>query len=218
MAKGLRFFGTDFNNQQLGGTITVSSADNTKTFAFDGLIGTRWISDGEDTDGNAVSIEMDYGFNRTIDSFYVYNTNIDDIVLQYDDGGYVNITSSNATIIKDSTGAFVFVKMNSSITTQKVKITGSDTIIADSEKFVALFFAFEQIGQFEYFPGFKPLVDPFQSVFKTTDGRSFVIERGEAFKCKVQFKSHTNTNDIALAETLLARKEPFYLWANGGDD
>lgn len=219
MAKGLRFFSTNYAEIQFGGTITVSSGDTTKEFAFDGLPGTRWITNGEGTDGNAVSLEMDFGFNRTIDSLYVYHTNISDIVLSYWNGAsYTTINSGNATIIKDTTNQFVFVKLNAPVDTQKVKVTGSNTITTNQEKFVTQLMAFSEIGQFEYFPDFDPEIEPEQNVFKTTDGRGFVIERGEAFSAKVTFKSHVNQNDIDLAEELYARKEPFFIWPHGGDE
>lgn len=219
MSKGLRFFGTNFADLVFGGTITASSADNTKEFAFDGLSGTRWISDGEGTDGNAVSLEMDFGFNRTIDCLYVSNTNIEDIVLAYWNGAsYTNITVSNATIITDASGQYVFVKLNASVDTQKIKLTGSNTITANQEKYVTQFMAFAEIGQFEYFPDFEPEIEPKQNVFETTDGRAVVIERGEAFAARITFRSHVNQNDIDLAEELYARKEPFFIWPHGGDE
>lgn len=218
MSKGLKFFGTNYAELAFGGTIAVSSADNVKDFAFDGLTGTRWITDGESTDGNAVSLEMDFGFNRTIDCIYVYNTNIDDIVLSYWNGAsYTTITGSNGTIIKDSTGYFVFGKLNTPVDTQKVKVTGSNTIVANQEKYVTQLMSFAEIGQFEYFPEFDPEIMSEQNIFKTTDGRNFIIERGEAFSAKITFKSHVNQNDIDLAEELYARKEPFFIWPNGGD-
>lgn len=218
-SKGLRFFGTDYNSNNFNPTVTVSSADNTKQFALDNIVGTRWISDGENTDGDAISFEVDYGFERTLDSFYVYNTNIDDIAGAYWNGSsYVDIDDTNATITKSSDGYYVFVKLNSSVNTQKVRITGENTIIANQEKYITLFMAFLEIGQYEYFPRFTPSIDSEQDVFKLTDGRSFVIERGEQFRASIELVSHVNQNDIDLTETLLERKEPFFIWPNGGDD
>jgi hypothetical protein len=81
-----------------------------------------------------------------------------------------------------------------------------------------LFHAFLQVGQFEYFPEFSPKFSSKQNVFSTMDARGFVIERGEAFSAKMTLKSHVNQNDITLAETLLSRKEPFFIWPNGGDE
>lgn len=218
MAKGLRFFGTNYAELQFGGTITVSSGDNTKEFAFDGLSGTKWLTSGENTDGNSVSIEMDFGFNRTFDALYIYNTNISDIVVSYWNGAsYTTINSGNASIIKSDSEQFIFIKLNSAITTAKIKATGSNTITANQEKYITQIMAFSEIGQFEYFPEFSPEIESEQNVFKTTDGRALIIERGEAFSAKIDFKSHVNQNDIDLAEELFARKEPFFIWPNGGD-
>lgn len=219
MSKGLRFFGTDYCELGFYGTPDASSRSSFAQFAFDGLVGTKWTSDGEDTDGDDVYLEMDFGTNRTIDSFFVYNTNIEDIEVQYYDGAaWVTCNSTIATITKSADLAHLFVQLNSPVTTQKVRVAGGYTITADQEKYVTLFRAFLEIGQFEYFPEFTPKISNKQDVFSTMDARSFIIERGEAFSAKIQFKSHTNQNDITLAETLLDRKEPFFVWPNGGDE
>lgn len=218
MSKGLRFFGTDYNELAQEGTPSASSRTTFARFAFDGLIGTKWTSDGEDSDGDDVFLEMDFGVNRTIDSFFVYNTNIEDIEIQYDSSGWVTCNSSIATITKSLDGLHLFVKLNSPVTTQKVRVAGSDTIIPNEEKYVTLFHAFLEIGQFEYFPDFDPKSELTQNKFKTNDGRAVIIERGEQFTAKIKFKSHVNQNDIDLAETLIARKESFWIWPNGGDE
>lgn len=216
---GIRFFGTDYNNQVFNGTITVSSADDKKEFAFDGLKYTRWTSDGEDTDGDQVTLEMDYGFNRTVDSFYIFNTNIEDVEVQYWTGlAWATVNSSIATITKSSDLFYYHAKLNSSVTAQKIRIVGEDTITPNQEKYVTLFHAFMELGQLEYFPVVESKFNPYQDVFKTTSGLNFIIERGEAFEAIIKFKSHVNQNDIDLVQELLARKEPFYIWLNGGNE
>jgi len=217
--KGLRFFGTDYCEAALGGTATASSNISFAEFAFDGLIGTKWTSDGEDTNGDDIFLEMDFGSNRTLDSFFVYGTNIEDVEVQYYDGAdWVTCNASIATIVKSADLAYLFVKLDSEVTTQKVRVAGGDTITADQEKYVTLFRAFAEIGQFEYFPGFSPRIPPKQNVFSTTDGRGFVIERGEQFTAKIKFKSHVSQADIDIAEELIALKIPFFIWPNGGDE
>lgn len=219
MSKGLRFFGTDFSENSFGGTATASSNIALALFAFDGLPGTKWTSSSEDTDGDDVYLEMDFGINRTVDSFFIYNTNIEDAEVQYYDGAaWVTCNSSIATITKSTDLYHVFVKLTSPVTTQKVRVAGGDTITPNQNKYVTLFHAFLQIGQLEYFPDFTPKFTPKQNVFSTMDARGFVIERGEAFSAKITFKSHVNQNDITLAEVLLALKEPFFIWPNGGDE
>lgn len=217
--KSLRFFGTDFNNNQFDGTADASSAPLNAPFAFDGLTSTRWISNGENTDGNSVYLEMNYGFNRTVNSFYVFNTNISDVVVQYWNGAaFVNFDGTNSKITKSADGFYLFVRANTDITTLKVRVIGSNTIVANQEKSVTLFYAFYELGQFQYFPGFKPAFTPAQNVFTTTDGRGFVIERGESFSAKINFVSHVLQADITLAQALLAYKQPFFIWPNGGNE
>ena len=218
MAKGLRFFGTDFNNIAFGGTPSASSSDANAQFAFDGLTGTRWISSGEGTDGDDIDLEMDWGFNRTIDCAYVYNTNIEDIDVEYWDGAVWQSFATISQSVKSPLLNYVFFKLASPITATKIRIVGSDTIIPNQQKYVTLFMAFQEIGQFAYFPDFSPSFIPKQNVFQIDDGRGFVIERGETFNAKIDLKSHVKQTDIDLAETLLSRKEPFFIWPNGGDD
>lgn len=219
MSKGLRFFGTDYAENAFGGTPDASSREDFAEFAFDGLPGTRWTSENQNTNGNVAFVEMNFGVNRVIDSFYVYNTNIEDVEVQYYSGSaWVTCNTSIATITKSTDLAHLHVKLNASVTTQKIRVTGSNTITADQEKHVTLFHAFLEIGQFEYFPDFTPKITPKQNVFSTMDGRGFVIDRGEQFTAKIKFASHVNQNDINLAEELLDRKEPFFVWPNGGDE
>jgi hypothetical protein len=219
MSKGIRFFGTDYNAKELDGTSSASSRTANAQFAFDGLLSTKWVSDGEDTDGDAVYVEMDYGTNRTIDSLFVQKTNIEDVEVQYYSGSaWVTCNASIATVTKSADLFNLFVKLNASVTTQKVRVAGSNTVTPNEEKEVVLFRAFMQLGQFAYFPDFTPKITTKQNVFNTTDGRNFIIERGEVFSGKLDFKSHVNQADITLMELLIARKEPFFIWVNGGDE
>lgn len=217
--KGLRFFGTDYNNIQFNGTPDASSAPLNSMFAFDGLTATRWISSGQNTDGTSIYLEMNYGFNRTVNAFYVYNTNIANIQVEYWNGStFTILTTSNATITKSLDGNYLFVRTNVDITTSKVRVIGSNTTPANQEKSVTLFYAFYEFGQLKYFPDLIPTFTPEQNVLSTTDGRAFIIERGEAFSAQLNFASHVQQNDINLAETLCAFKQPFFIWPNGGNE
>ncbi len=217
--KGLRFFGIDYNNNQFGGTPDASSVSANALFAFDGLTSTRWISSGENTDGHAVYLEMNYGFNRTVNAFYVYNTNMSNVQVEYWTGSaWVVLDGTNSTITKSVDGYYLFVKSTADITTSKVRVIGSNTIVANQEKTVTLFYAFYELGQYQYFPAFKPNIATVQNIFPTTDGRNFIIERGEVFSGKINLKSHTNQADITLTETILAYKQPFFIWPNGGNE
>lgn len=219
MLKGLRFFGTDYNNIAFSGTPDASSAADNAGFAFDGLTSTRWISSGQNTDGNAIYLEMNYGFNRTVNSFYIYNTNIANVQVEYWNGAsWTILTGSNSTITKSIDTNYLFVRSNSDITTSKVRVIGSNTTPANQEKSVTLFYAFTELGQLQGFPGFVPTFLLTQDVFNVIDGRNFIIERGEVFNATINFVSHQIQNDINLATALFAYKQPFFIWPNGGNE
>lgn len=219
MLKGLRFFGQDYNNASFGGTANASSNPLLAPFAFDGLISTRWTSSGQNTDGSAIYLEMNYGFNRTVNAFYVYNTNIADVQVEYWNGSsWVIMTSSNATITKSADTNYLFVRSTLDITTTKVRVIGSNTTPANNEKQVTLFYAFYELGQLQGFPGFVPTFNLTQDVFNVTDGRNFIIERGEVFNATINFVSHQIQNDIDLATSLFTYKQPFFIWPNGGNE
>lgn len=217
MPKGFRFFGTNFAGIEFGGTANASSAPQNAGFAFDGLLGTKWLSNGQGGDGTSIFLEMDFLLTQTIQSFFVLNTNISDAQVQYFNGSsWVTANSSVATITQSLDLKNLFVELNSPVNATKIKLTGSHTLPISNEKFVTLFLAFPNIGQFQYFPTYQPNIIPNQNVFQTTDGRGVIIERGEYLQGKIIFTSHINQNDIDLMRTLLDRKEAFFIWANGG--
>ena len=218
MPSGIRFFGHNYCEKALGGDVTVSSNDTKKWFAFDGLSSTKWFSSGEGTNGNQVTLERDFGVDRTIDSFYAWKTNIEDLEFEYWNGSsWTTVTTGNASISKSSDLQYIFAKLNTPVTTQRVRIKGDDTITPNEEKFVTLFYSFLEIGAFEYRPVVKPKFNLTQSDFKLERGKHFIIERGEVFNAEIEFKSYVNQNDINLSESLFERKAPFFIWICGGD-
>jgi hypothetical protein len=218
MGQGIKFFSENIAEQPRGGTVTVSSNDSLKWFSFDNLKDTRWISTGEGTDGNAVSMERDFGSAYTIDSIFVYNTNISDIAYDYWNGSsWVAINSGNATITKSSDNKYVSIKMNSSVTTERIRITGSNTITANQEKEIGLVLAFSEIGQLEYRPTPEVRYQLNQILHKIDSGGYFIIDKGESFLCNLNMVSHVNQNDIDICEELSTRKRPFFMWICGGD-
>lgn len=215
---GLRFFGTDWCELPFGNTITANSNADLQDFMFDNKESTKWISDDKSTSGLPISVEIDFGQQRCIDSVFIRNTNISDIEVQYYvSPDWATFGDTNATILKSADSKNVFIKSNETLYPTKMKIYGTDTITLGQEKYVSIFRAFCEIGQFEYYPMFEPKRKRFQSVFNTMDGRRVIIERGERFEAMLKFKSHVNQNDIDLIEELLERREPFFIWACAGD-
>jgi len=215
--KGITFFDFNFALQEFGGTVAVSSNDAVKWLAFDGRKDTRWLSSGEDTDGDAISLGRDLETNRDIRAFYIYNTNIANIAFEYYDGSWQTVTDGvNAVITKSADGKYIYVLLNAKITMSKIRITGSNTIVADNEKEIYNIYAFDLIGTLEFPINPNPTEKLNEKVLKKEDSKNIVITKGDSLEFSLNIKSHINQNDIDLLETLKRRKTEFHIWINAG--
>lgn len=223
MPNGIRFFEDDVMNFAKGGTITVSSNTTQKNNCFDNKRTTLWKSSGQGTDGDQVYVREVFSSARSIDAIYVYKSNIKDLSFEYYTGsGWADVVSgdsiSGGELIQSSDGLNSWYKFNSTQSLLGIGLKGSNTIVANQEKYVKLFLAFKNIGQLEFYPDFTPTYEPNQIDFKLEDGSHFIIEKGESFTGELSFKSHKSANDIAIASILMDYKRPYYVWINAGDE
>ncbi len=215
--RGITFFDFNYALKEFNGSVTVSSSDETKWFAFDGSKKTRWLTTGEDTDGDSVSIERDFEANRSIQVLFIYNTNISNIAFEYYDGSWHSLThSSNCTIIKSSDNKHIYVLIDSITTMSKIRITGSNTITANQEKYIYEIYAFKKIGTLEYPVDIEGSDEINQDKFKKEDSKATLINKGISWDFTLRFRSHINQNDIDLYNTLKSRETEFYIWVNAG--
>ena len=180
MGEGIRVFGDDFAFNFKGGSSDASSRASYAKYAFDNLDWSRWYSDGDNTDGDAIYLERTFASERLIDSGFIY-TNISDLTFQYWDisgsawvdidgtntellaskdnynstaftlGGKTFITVGGKNIPVDNAGEqFYFFRLTTPVVTTKLRAIGSETLPADVEKVIKQFNIFLQVGQFEY--------------------------------------------------------------------
>jgi hypothetical protein len=214
--RGITFFDFNYSLQEFGGTVTVSSNDDKKWLAFNGRKDSRWNSSGEGTDGNAVSVVRDFEASRDIISLFVYNTNIDNIAFEYYDGSWHNIIhATNATIAKSTDGKYIYVLLDAKTSMSQVRITGSNTIIANEEKSIYEIYTFDKIGTLTYPIDPQPEIETRETVFELESAKDFVINKGEKIRFKLAIKSHVLQVDIDLLN-LLFEKKNFYMWINAG--
>lgn len=222
MPAGIKFFGEDFNSSSyFNNVITVSSNDSNKGFALDNLNYTKWVSSGENTDGNQVTFEVDYSSytERGIDSFYLENTNISNAEFEYWNGSaWVLVEDGvNATVIKGVSDTYVYAKLNSPVTVTKVRVKGDSTFTADQEKEFYEFRTFLEIGEFETRPDIFPKFTAEEEIHTLSDARKFIFRIGKSFGARLDVKSLVRQNDIDLIEDLLLREVPMFIWICGGD-
>jgi hypothetical protein len=218
MGKGFLFFSDDFNNFAKGGTISATSNDALKDNAFDNSKITRWVSSGEGTDGNQVTLERGWSASKSFDAIYIRDTNIGNIEFAYFIGAaYTNIDSGNATIISSADGSHWYIRMNTRTTCDGIRVRGNTSIPANKEKYIGDIYTFQVIGQFEGYMENSTNIDPNQKIEKLLSGKNVVIEKGEGFSTKLNFKAHNSQADIDLITEIAESKAPFFLWMCGGD-
>jgi len=246
MGQGIRVFGDDFNNIGKAGTYTASSNTTYAQYAFDNKLWSNYVSSGEDNDAIQVYLERDYGIEVPISAFYAYGTNLPGLVFQYWSGSaWINITTSNATIyskedisygfLKTSTGAYYRTSTgalyrlatggtyhhaaitNGSLFTSKVRAIGSVTNPSNAEKVIIEFYAFENIGQFEFRPILTPTFTSKDNIQELDNGKSFVYKQGGSFRFNLSLVHHFNQNDLDLLQTMLDKNSPMFIWKSGGD-
>lgn len=222
-SEGIKLFYDDYLNFAKGGTITASSNTTGRTNAFDNRRSTRWKSSDQATNGDTAYLRNEFTSAKEIDAIYAYNCNIEDVTFEFYNGtGWEDIVSGSPTsggsFKQSSDGKHTYFEFDDTQSLQGIGIKGDNTIVADQEKYVTLLLAFKSIGQFTYYPVFDPTYDPNQIDFKLEDGYHFILEKGENFRCSLQFKSHVYQPDIDIAQILMDLKLPFYMWVNAGNE
>lgn len=214
MAAGIKLFGFNYNGEGYLPTISVSSGTNTMSYPTDNLKYTRWSTSGQSTDGDNVFWACDYGAPRTIDNVFVLQTNISNLQFVYGTGD----TPCPSCVTTKSTDGMHYNFKLGAVVTDRYKLIGSTTIVANQEKYINEIYSFAELGQFEYPVQLRPKRVKSQVDLKLENGKHFVINKGEALEGQLRFKSHINQNDIDLYTNLIERDSEFHIWPCGGDE
>jgi hypothetical protein len=209
----MRFFDTNYLFKDFGGTITASSNSQIAYMAFDEKTKFRWRTSSENTDGDSVYLEQELISPATINRIFVAETNISNLTIEVDLGaGYVTLPSN--TLTKSNDNYSYYYELESSQTIEKIKFIGSNTIIANEEKYITNALAFQEIGQIKYNDAVKPTIERIQVINKLNNGRSDIINKGRQISFKIKFKSHYSTADNEIIRQILNRDAEFWLWLN----
>lgn len=209
----MRFFDTNFLAQSFGGSFDASSNSSLAYMAFDEKLKFKWTSSGEGTDGDAIYLERILPAPTTINRIFITETNISNLTIEVDLGaGYVSLPSN--TLIKSNDGYSYFYQLASSATIEKIKFVGSNTIIADEEKYIVNALGFSEIGQIKYNDAVKPTIERLQVISNLNGGKKDIINKGRQISFKVNFKSHYSQADNSVIQAILARDSDLWIWLN----
>jgi len=212
----MRFFDINYALKQFPGTSAASSQSANAAACFDGLNYTCWISNEEGTDGDAIYIERDFINAKTFNRVFVKDTNILNISLEYWTGvAWAALTASAVKSQDNRNILFEFTSQN----IPKIRIIGSNTIVADEEKEIQEILCFSEIGRLIIPPAnIKPKRNKKQDSHQLENSKLFIFNRGRNISIELNFKSHVGQADIDLLNILFNRDAEFYIWINDNEE
>lgn len=209
----MRFFDTNYLFKSLDGSYGASSNSAIAYMAFDEKSKFKWKSSGENTDGDSVYLERILTSPSTVDRIFIPETNMSNLTIEVDLGaGYVSLPG--ATLTQSNDDYSYFYELSSSITIEKIKFIGSNTIVANEEKYIVNAYAFVEIGQIQYNDAIKPKIERVQVINKLNSGKNDVINKGRQLSFKVGFRTHYSQADNAIIQTILNKDSEFWIWLN----
>ena len=207
----MRFFDTNILFVNLGNTINQSSG--TGELAFNENLKYFWTSDGEGTDGDDVYIENIISIPKLIDRIFIRECNIEDLLIEVDVGaGYITLTADEIQSNTENTSHLYL--LNTPILLNKIKVSGSDTLIPNEEKRIRQVYAFKELGRIKDFADIDPSRERLQKISKLQAGKVDIITFGKSWNFSLVLKSHYVINDNEIINTILQRDEAFFIWIN----
>lgn len=212
----MRFFDINYGLKTFPGTSSASSQSGNAIACFDGLEYTRWISNEENTDGDATYVERDFINAKTLDRIFVIGTNILDISVEYWTGSaWAALSTSETKSQNNQHVLFEFTKQS----LEKIRIVGSNTIIADQEKEINEIYCFTEIGRMVIPPAkIKAIRGKKQDLHQLENSKYFIFNRGRNKGIEINLKSHIGQDDIDLLNLLFERDIHFYVWINDKEE
>lgn len=215
----MRFFDFNFAFKGFGCTYDASSNATIAEAGFDELENTYWESSGENTDGNSIYLEADYGVSRTTDRGFIRNTNISDAAIELWTGA-AWVTPANYTSVRSTKGALYsyYVSFDSTPHT-KIRAVGSNTTPANEEKQIQEIYSFSDLGHLNIPPSdINPKRIKEQNKHLLDNGKYYLFTRGRRWEIELKFKAHVGQDDIDLMMSLVNRDLEFYVWANDNEE
>lgn len=140
--KSVIILGENFINDQ--NDYIVSSGDSEKDNIYDQDPVTQWSTNGS-SEGASATLQVDFKnrvgavVSRTINRLILLNCNLAKFKIeQWDGAAWQNISEADFTVTPNTT-ADIYIEMASPVTTQKLKITATNTIGAVAEKIIGEF-------------------------------------------------------------------------------
>ena len=216
MAQQMIFFNKsvcDFSDSNV--TATASQGSDYASNALNRSNNSAWITtDSVDSDNTTFTVDM--VDSHAITDILLIKHNFSDYTIKYWDGAAYQ-DFSTAINVSGGTAVNTHHTFNS-VTTSKLQITITGTIVADSDKQLYQFIATTKIGQLDAFPVVKPVLSRNIRKQKMLSGKLLVTESIGAFKADFKVRILSLDADLSIIEELFSSNEGFLVWPCGGDE
>jgi len=217
MATQVKFYRknrADLTNTEV--VYTASQGQTTINSAFDRGNFFGWQTTGSQ-DSDNTSIEIDYIDTTDIDTIMLMGQNFDAYTVQYWNGAaYVDFsTPINVSGNADDNKVHTFTV----VTTQKIKLIITGTMVADADKILHQFICTEFMGQLVGWPEIRnPITTRNRKKRSMLSGKVNINENIGGFSCRLRVRNWSSQADMTLVETLYNANEGFLVWLAAGDE
>lgn len=210
-----------------GASMVATSGDASSPNAIDRNFTSYWRSVGS-TDAITETLIVNLVGNVTIDRIFLIDHNFKSYNVKYLSGGtythfsnVVGIDGSMANITESTYARDTSYYEFTPVTTTSLQIEVTTTQTVNTEKYLNLFIATEEMGTLTGFPKIKNLVvDRNIRKKEMLSGKSLILKSEESFSVELDFDSYPASSnyhaDIDLAFSLFDIEDNFIIWLCGG--
>lgn len=173
-----------------------------------------WITT-DSVDADNTTFEADFGEQRTLTDLILIRHNFKAFTIEYWNSGWVAFaTPIVETVNSSDVSHYNFPE----ITTERIRITITGTMVANSDKFLYQLIATTRIGQFKNWPVISGVeLDRNRVKTQALSGKYSIIENVGGFQCTFRVNFWRTQSDLDIVETLFDATEGFLIWLCGGD-
>ena len=216
MASQILFFEknkADISNANV--TITGSQGVGFEDFVRNRSNNSGWVTDGS-VDSDNTTLTVDFVDSHIIEDIILIDHNFKAYTIQYWTGA---IYDDFSTPIAETVNTAVTTRHNfTAVTTTKLLLTITGTMVADADKYLKQFIATKDIGTFSAWPVIKPELGRNKAKNQMLSGKVSIRERTGARRETLSIKVLSTDADLTTIENLYFANEGFLYWPCGGDE
>lgn len=217
MSQQIAFFNKsacDISNTEV--VATASEGQTYVEFMFNRSNLSAWVTTGS-VDANNTNIVVDFVDQEILTDIILILHNFKSYTIQYWNGSsYVDF--STPINVSGNTSATTRHTFNS-VTTTKIKLIITGTMVANSDKYLYQFIATSSIGQFAAWPEIrKPTLSRNRQKSLALSGKMAINEQVGAYSTTINLQSWQNSADLTILESLFSANKGFLVWLCGGDE